>query len=168
MTQRHHLILGGARSGKSGFAEQLALSLTDSPTYVATSRIWDDGHQQRIYEHQARRDERWQTIEEPIELSATLATLNGVVLVDCLSLWVTNMMFDDHDVLAQADALCALLPTLDAQIIFVSNEVGMGVHPETSLGNRFRDLAGLVNQRFASAVDQVDFVIAGLPLSLKK
>lgn len=168
MSQRHHLVLGGARSGKSGYAERHALSLTNAPTYVATSRVWDDNHQQRINEHRDRRDDRWHTIEEPLELAATLEPLTGVVLVDCLSLWVTNLMFDERDVIAEAEALCARLPTFDAQIIFVSNEVGMGVHPETSLGNRFRDLAGLVNQRFASAVDQVDFIIAGLPLSLKK
>ena len=168
MTRRHHLILGGARSGKSAFAERLALGQSDKPTYIATSRVWDHDHQARIDQHRARRDRRWHTIEEPLALGQTLEALSGVVLVDCLSLWITNLMFDDLDVLNEADKLCAQLPSLAATVIFVSNEVGMGVHPETKLGNRFRDLAGLVNQRFADAVDHVDLVVAGLPITLKE
>ena len=181
-----HLVLGGARSGKSAFAESAAREISQeyaaSPPpenggfqpgqclYLATSRIYDSAHEDRIAKHRAARDPDWQLHEEPIALAQTLARLDQpgvVILVDCLTLWLTNLLLDKEDIGNHVEGLERTLPGLSAHVILVANEVGLSVAPETALGNAFRDEAGLLNQRMAACADRVDFIAAGLPLRLK-
>lgn len=165
------LVLGGARSGKSSFAEKLILSSGLKPVYLATGRAMDEEMSERISIHQDRRGKAWETIEEPLALTDALrqcASGGRAVLVDCLTLWVTNLMMAKADVMRECEDLIAALPGLDAPVVFVSNEVGLGIVPENKMAREFRDLAGSVNQRIAIACDEAWFVAAGLPLSLKK
>ena len=162
------LALGGARSGKSRFAEELAERSGPLRTYIATAEALDGEMRFRIDQHRARRGEGWQTIEAPLALTEALAGCGSpVVLVDCLTLWISNLMFRDRDVAAEIDLLCAALTRASGHVILVSNEVGMGIVPENALSRRFRDLQGLANQRVAAVADAVHFVVAGLPLTLK-
>lgn len=168
---RIRLVLGGARSGKSAFAERVARETGLERHYLATSRIYDDAHAARIELHrQARAGDDWTVHEEPIALAQSLrdkAADHRVVLVDCLTLWLTNLLLDNSDIEAAFDALEQALPELPGAVIFVANEVGLSVAPETRLGNQFRDWAGTLNQRVARHAAQVDFIAAGLPLRLK-
>lgn len=169
------LVLGGARSGKSRYAERLALESGLKPVYVATGWAGDDEMAERIAEHRARRGGRWCTVEEPLDLVGALeahADPSAVVLVDCLTLWLSNLMHaeaarqpDDLDAVFQRLTTC--LAALGAPIILVSNEVGLGLVPETPLGRAFRDAQGRLNQAVAHAVPRVVFIAAGLPLVLK-
>lgn len=165
------LVLGGARSGKSAFAERVARETGLDRHYLATSRIYDDAHAARIEQHrQARAADHWTVHEEPIALTPLLKDLaqaDRVVLVDCLTLWLTNLLLDNSDIEAAFDALEQALQELPGAVIFVANEVGLSVAPETKLGNQFRDWAGTLNQRVARHAVQVDFIAAGLPLRLK-
>ena len=164
------LVLGGARSGKSAFAEQAAAETGLERHYLATSRIYDDAHAARIELHRQSRQADWILHEEPLDLPGTLVRIaapDRVVLVDCLTLWLTNLLLDHADIEAAFDALEETIPGLTGPVIFVANEVGLSVAPETKLGNQFRDWAGLLNQRVARLVDRVDFIAAGLPLRLK-
>jgi len=165
------LVLGGARSGKSAFAERLILGSGMRPVYLATGRAFDEEMSERISIHQDRRGKEWETVEEPLALADTLqqTAVNGrAVLVDCLTLWVTNLMMADADVMRECDDLVSVLPSLKSPVVFVSNEVGLGIVPENKMAREFRDLAGNVNQRIASSCDTAWFVAAGLPLSLKQ
>ncbi|MGB7287064.1 MAG: bifunctional adenosylcobinamide kinase/adenosylcobinamide-phosphate guanylyltransferase [Salaquimonas sp.] len=164
------LVLGGARSGKSRFAENLVLGSGLKPVYIATGRALDDEMSERISIHQNRRDKEWETIEEPLALADTLlqtAHSGRVLLVDCLTLWVTNLMMAEADVMTECESLIAALPDLKAPVVFVSNEVGLGIVPENKMAREFRDHAGTVNQRVAIACQTAWFVASGLPLSLK-
>ena len=165
------LVLGGARSGKSAFAERMARETGLERHYLATSRIYDDAHAARIELHrQARAGDDWTVHEEPValpEILRELAAENRVVLVDCLTLWLTNLLLDNMDIDAHFDRLEQALPTLPGAVLFVANEVGLSVAPETKLGNQFRDRAGVLNQRVAHHAQHVDFIAAGLPLRLK-
>lgn len=166
------LILGGARSGKSRRAESIALSHCEHPTYIATAPVIEDDLEwlARIEHHRKNRSERWQLIEEELELISVLektATEGETVLVDCLTLWLSNLMFADKHVDAEIAALCQLLPTLAGHIILVSNEVGMGLVPEHSEGRAFRDAQGRLNQAVAAIANHVEFIAAGLPIQLK-
>ncbi len=162
------LALGGARSGKSRFAEGLAERSGPLRTYIATAEAFDHEMQSRIAQHRERRGDGWETIEAPLALTEALATCGDtVVLVDCLTLWISNLMFHDRDVLAEIDRLCAALAGASGHVILVSNEVGMGIVPENALSRRFRDFQGLANQKVAAVADAVYFVAAGLPLALK-
>lgn len=162
------LVLGGARSGKSRFAEGLAASCA-SRTYIATAEAFDDEMRDRIARHRAQRGEGWETVEAPLDLTAALAACrSGVVLIDCLTIWIGNLMFKDRDVLAEADRLCEALKAAGRDVILVSNEVGLSIVPENALARRFRDLQGIANQRLAAVADEVYFIAAGLPLTLKK
>lgn len=165
------LVLGGARSGKSAFAERMARETGLERHYLATSRIYDDAHAARIEQHRkARVDDNWILHEEPVELAETLKSVaqsDRVVLVDCLTLWLTNLLLDNRDIEACFEALEEVLPSLSGTVVFVANEVGLSVAPETKLGNQFRDWAGALNQRVARQAHQVDFIAAGLPLKLK-
>ena len=162
------LVLGGARSGKSRFAEA---HLTRAPApwiYVATAQAFDDEMRARVAAHQARRQEGWRTIEAPLDLAgALLAEPTTPLLVDCLTLWLTNLMLGGHDVQSATAALQAALTRRRAPTVLVSNEVGLGLVPETPLGRAFRDEAGVLNQRVAAQADHVSFIVAGLPLTLK-
>lgn len=165
------LVLGGARSGKSRHAEGLIRAKGQVRVYIATAQAFDDEMRDRIARHRATRaEDGWTTIEEPLELAAAIAAARqpgSAVLVDCLTLWLSNIMLAGRDVEEQQAALLAVLGQGDAPIVFVSNEVGLGLVPETPLGRAFRDAQGRLNQALAAHCDHVVFVAAGLPLTLK-
>jgi adenosylcobinamide kinase/adenosylcobinamide-phosphate guanylyltransferase len=167
---RHCLILGGARSGKSRYAEGLAQSHDGNCIYIATARPGDEEMRQRIAHHRARRGDQWRTIEEPVKLPELLrreAKREGFILVDCVTLWISNLMLEGFPVQESVDELGDMLPELEARIVLVSNEVGLGIVPDNALARRFRDEAGLANQKLAAACGEVIFMAAGLPVRLK-
>ena len=166
---KHRLVLGGARSGKSRHAQELAEATGPRRTYLATAEARDDEMAARIAQHQAERGEGWQTLEAPLDMPRVLGTVadSDVVLVDCLTLWLTNVMLGERDVETATEALVAALDAAQQPVILVSNEVGLGLVPETPLGRAFRDAQGRLNQRMAEEVEEVRFVAAGLPLVLK-
>lgn len=164
------LITGGARSGKSTYAENLALSLASDPVYLATSRIWDDGFRERVRRHQERRGPQWTNIEEEKFLSRH--ELGGrVVLVDCLTLWATNFFYDmDGDTDKALEAVKAEFDRFTAQdstFIFVTNEIGMGGTSDNALQRKFTDLQGWMNQYVAAAADEVVLMVSGIPVKIK-
>jgi adenosylcobinamide kinase / adenosylcobinamide-phosphate guanylyltransferase len=162
------LVLGGARSGKSRYAEQVLTRHAAPWIYVATAQAFDDEMRDRIAEHRARRGTGWRTVEAPVALGDALDQATGrPVLVDCLTLWLTNVMLGGHDIAAKVAALEAALARRDAPTVLVSNEVGLGIVPESTLGRSFRDQAGWLNQRMAALADHAVFMIAGLPMVLK-
>lgn len=163
------LVLGGARSGKSAYAERLA-GAAGGGLYLATAEAGDEEMAERIARHRQRRGGGWRTIEEPLDLTAALARharADRPILVDCLTLWLSNLIAADRDVEAETAALAAALPALAGPVVFVSNEVGLGLVPVAPLGRLFRDHAGRLNQTLARAADRVVLVVAGLPLHLK-
>ncbi|MEO0619099.1 MAG: bifunctional adenosylcobinamide kinase/adenosylcobinamide-phosphate guanylyltransferase [Pseudomonadota bacterium] len=164
------LVIGGARSGKSRFAERLAGKSGRAVTYVATAEAWDDEMRERIAAHRADRPAHWDTVEAPTDLPAALCAHAGegqTILVDCLTLWLTNVMLGDHDLDAACDALCHTFDRLDGEIILVSNEVGQGIVPDNAMARCFRDAQGRLNQTVAARADRVFLISAGLPLQLK-
>jgi adenosylcobinamide kinase/adenosylcobinamide-phosphate guanylyltransferase len=165
------LILGGARSGKSRHAQQLAESSGLPVTVIATAQARDDEMAARIARHRVERPDDWQTVEEPLHLAQALQQAAGpgrCVLVDCLTLWLMNLLEDGEAVFAaERAALLHLLPSLAGEIVFVSNEIGLGVIPLGELSRRFVDEAGWLNQDVARLADNVSFIAAGLPLVLK-
>ena len=168
------LILGGARSGKSAYGETLVerhAQATGGPrVYLATAEAGDDEMAARIAAHRARRGNRWTTVEEPIALADALSGADepgGAVLVDCLTLWVSNLMAEGCDVAAESASLVESLDGLDGTVVFVANEVGLGVVPDNAMAREFRDHAGRLNQDMAQRADRVVFMAAGLPLALK-
>ena len=168
---RHALVLGGARSGKTAFAESLAMRSGSKPVYLATAEALDAEMRERVASHQRGRGERFATIEEPIALSDALlvaAREHDVILIDCLTLWITNLLIANQDVAMAVSELGATLVQLKtARVIMVSNEVGLGIVPDNAMARTFRDLAGSAHQRLAEVCDDVYFVVAGLPLTLK-
>lgn len=162
-------MLGGARSGKSRHAQALAEAMGGARVFVATAQAFDDEMCDRIARHQADRDGSWFTVEAPLELPQVIRMQGAgvVVLVDCLTLWLSNLLLADRDLEAASDELIEALTTAEAGIVLVSNEVGFGIVPDNALARRFRDAAGRLNQRVAAACDAVDLVVAGLPLRLK-
>ena len=170
LSGRTALVLGGARSGKSAFSERLAQTTGLERHYIATGRAYDDEMRERITRHQDDRGPSWVTHEEPVELVRTLRAIDApgrVILVDCLTLWVTNLMMADEDIAARSAALAEQLASFEAKIILVSNEVGLGIVPENKMAREFRDHAGRLHQQIAAVVDEVFFVAAGLPLRMK-
>ena len=167
----HILVLGGARSGKTGFAERLAMRAGESPLYLATAQALDAEMAERVRMHQQQRHKRFATLEEPIALSTALrvaAKTHDVILVDCLTLWITNLLGANDNVAAAVDELVATLPQIeDCKVILVSNEVGLGIVPDNAMARMFRDLAGAAHQRLAEICSEVHFVVAGLPMTLK-
>jgi adenosylcobinamide kinase/adenosylcobinamide-phosphate guanylyltransferase len=164
------LVLGGARSGKSRHAQALAEAGGKAAIYVATAQALDGEMADRIARHRADRDSRWQTVEAPVALAEALAMHDGadrVMLVDCLTLWLTNLLLADMDLEAHGAALADTIAALRGDVILVANEVGLGIVPDNALARRFRDAAGLLNQRLAGVCAKVDLVTAGLPLRLK-
>lgn len=167
---RSVLVLGGARSGKSAFAQSLAEGAAPERLYLATATAGDDEMAARIARHRADRGADWTTREEPLNLVGALiaeARPARVVLVDCLTLWLTNLMLSDRDPEAEAARLAEAIPALAGPTVFVSNEVGWGIVPETPLGRTFRDAQGRANMAVAGACDAVVLVAAGLPTLLK-
>jgi adenosylcobinamide kinase/adenosylcobinamide-phosphate guanylyltransferase len=163
------LVLGGARSGKSRYAESLVTACPPPWTYVATAEPLDDEMRARIAEHRARRGADWRTVEAPCDLAEALQrnSAGGVVLVDCLTLWLTNRMLADADIEEDSARLEAVLSGIAAPVVVVSNEVGLGIVPDNALARRFRDAQGRLNQRIAARADRVVLMVAGLPLVVK-
>ena len=165
------LVLGGARSGKSVQAERLVEASRLRPVYVATSEPHDEEMRERIAAHRARRGEGWRTVEEPLHLADTLAAEakpDRIVLVNCLTLWVSNLMMAERDIGHETHRLTdTLAGGLEGPVILVSNEVGLGIVPDNALARAFRDHAGRLNEAVAAVADSVVFVAAGLPLRLK-
>jgi adenosylcobinamide kinase/adenosylcobinamide-phosphate guanylyltransferase len=167
------LITGGARSGKSRYAEERARSAGARRLYLATAEAKDEEMARRIAEHRERRGKEWITVEEPIELSSQLLRYCGevdCVLVDCLTLWVSNLLLrqDEKAATKSIDELVDTLTLIDFHLFFVTNEVGSAVVPDNPLARKFRDLVGVANQRVAEAADEVVFMVAGLPIIVKK
>ncbi len=175
MSPRTVLVLGGVRAGKSAFAVARARALGGRVAFVATAEASDPEMVARILRHQAERPPAWRTIEVPLELPPALTGLAGaadVVIVDCLNLWVANLIqkrpeLSDSDLQTEAAGLEAVVARSPFALILVSNEVGWGVHPETALGRRFRDALGLVNQAMARAASEVVLMVAGCPVIVK-
>jgi adenosylcobinamide kinase/adenosylcobinamide-phosphate guanylyltransferase len=163
------LVLGGARSGKSRYAESLTMGFPPPWVYVATAEPLDDEMAARIAEHRARRAADWRTIEAPRDLAGAVAgaPAGSVVLVDCLTLWLSNLMLANAMIEAESDRLDDALVQARRPIVLVSNEVGLGIVPDNALARRFRDAQGFLNQRVAGRADRVVLMVAGLPLVVK-
>ena len=162
------LVLGGARSGKSRYAEGLLRGTPPPWSYVATAQAFDDEMAARIAEHRARRDPAWKTVEAPLDAPAALhRAYDRPLLLDCLTLWLTNLMLAERDITEATAALDQALAARTAPTILVSNEVGLGIVPEHRLGRDFRDQAGLLHQHLAARAGRVVMMIAGLPMILK-
>lgn len=167
---RRVLVLGGARSGKSRTALQLAEQASAQRVYVATAQAFDDEMRERIALHRLERDRSWQTIDAPLELSEAIRAQTSsekAVLVDCLTLWLYNIVLAERDASREADQLIGAVREVQGPLILVSNEVGQGIVPPTPLGRSFRDEQGRLNQRMAEVCDAVIFVAAGCPILLK-
>ncbi len=162
-------VLGGARSGKSALAERLVRARPGPWHYVATAQAFDDEMRARIAQHVEDRGEGWITREEPLDLVGVLEGVSrtNIVLIDCLTLWLSNVLLGEYDVGSETDRLVAAISRTEAELVIVSNEVGMGLVPENLLGRRFRDAQGRLNQAVAARAGTVLFVAAGLPLVLK-
>ena len=171
MAARTTLILGGARSGKSRRAQALAESFGPRRVFVATAEPFDAEMRDRIARHREERGEGWRTVEAPLELPASLeasaADRPHALLVDCLTLWLSNLMLGEHDVEAASGRLLGVLERLPLPVVLVSNEVGSGLVPETPLGRRFRDEQGRLNRRVADVCERVELVVAGQPLTIR-
>ena len=162
------LVLGGARSGKSRFAEGLAREASGPKTYIATAEPFDDEMRQRIALHrQQRAGDGWSTLEAPLDPASAIASAGGLVLLDCVTVWLGNLMHHERDIRAEVAKLCAVLAGCPNEVILVSNEVGLSIVPENAMARRFRDEQGFANQRLAEVAGSVYFVAAGLPLKLK-
>ena len=163
-------ITGGARSGKSRYAQELALQKSPQPVYVATARVWDAGFLERIQRHQDQRGPQWISLEEEKEIS-NLPLAGKVAVIDCITLWVTNFFSDSYyNVEACLEACQQELDKLlqqDADLIVISNEIGMGLHANTESGRKFTDLHGWINQYIAARANRVIFMISGVPLTVK-
>ncbi|KLK92870.1 cobalamin biosynthesis protein [Microvirga vignae] len=167
---RRVLVLGGARSGKSRTALDLAEASSDTRILIATAQDFDDEMRERIAHHRSERDPSWKTVEAPLDLIAAISANAGpsrIVLVDCLTLWLSNLIMSERDPSREVDALIDVLTDSAGPVVLVSNEVGQGIVPTTALGRSFRDQQGRLNQRIAKACDAVVFIAAGCPVLLK-
>ena len=166
-----HFITGGQRSGKSRFAQELALSKSENPIYLATARIWDDDFKERVQRHKNDRGDNWITLEIPVNISE--AEVEGkVVVIDCITLWLTNLYFDNQnlkidEILELAKEELSKLFEKNCSLLIISNEIGMGGHAESALARKFADLQGWVNQFIADKADEVTLMVSGLPLTIK-
>lgn len=163
------LVTGGVRSGKSRYAEERVLAFPGQPTYIATAEVLDEEMAARVAEHRARRGPNWHERHAPLDLAVALEETDGYGprLVDCLTLWLSNLMLGNHDLAAETAALAAAIKAQSRPVVFVTNEVGMGIVPENALARRFRDAAGRLNQTVAKLADEVWLLVAGYPLRVK-
>jgi len=161
------LVLGGARSGKSAYAEGLIEACPGPWLYLATAQAFDDEMVARIAQHRARRSEAWRTRDVPRALPEAITASEGPVLVDCLTLWLTNLILAESDVAAAAEQLLAACAGAPGPLVLVGNEVGLGIVPDNALARRFRDAAGRLHQQLAAQADRVVLTVAGLPLIVK-
>ena len=164
------LVLGGARSGKSSYAERITVAHPRGCVYLATAGIGDDEMAERVRKHQARREAHWRTVEAPLDIAAAIVAetdQGAAALVDCLTLWLSNLMAAGRDPAQETEDLIRALGQAGGPVIFVANEVGLGIVPDNALARAFRDHAGRMNQRIAEIANDVVFVAAGLPLRLK-
>jgi adenosylcobinamide kinase/adenosylcobinamide-phosphate guanylyltransferase len=173
MARQIILITGGARSGKSQYAEQRCREMSKRPLYIATAEAQDEEMAQRIADHQKRRGDLWTTIEAPTELAEALLCQRAktdCALVDCLTLWISNLLlrWNEAHIDDRVEQLLETFPRLDFHVIFVTNEVGGGIVPDNPLARQFRDLLGRVNQRIAQVADEVILMVAGVPVIVKK
>jgi adenosylcobinamide kinase/adenosylcobinamide-phosphate guanylyltransferase len=162
-------VLGGARSGKSAYAQTAAERLGPSPVMIATAQAFDDEMALRIARHQAERGGAWRTVEAPVDVAAAVAALQPgeVAVIDCLTLWLSNLMHAEADIDQATDDLLTALAKTPAEVFLVANEVGQGIVPDNALARRFRDAAGRMNQAMAAASGRAVLITAGLPLFLK-
>lgn len=163
-------VLGGAKSGKSAFAENLCENTGNQKIYIATGQAYDVEMTQRIAAHQNQRDSSWQTVEAPLDLTAVLKShddKDNIILLDCLTLWISNLMMDERDFDLALTGLLDQIKIMQASLVLVSNEVGQGIVPENKMARLFRDQAGIAHQKIATLCDEVYFVTAGLPQKLK-
>lgn len=170
MNRSSLFVLGGARSGKSRFAQDRAEAEVGTHVYIATAQASDAEMADRIAHHRADRGAIWSTLETPLDLPKVIREHSGsghVLLIDCLTLWASNLMMADRDAEAATDALCDAVRGYDGHIILVANEVGLGIVPDNAMARAFRDVAGRMNQRVAAVAQEVMFIAAGLPLRLK-
>ena len=170
MAEENTFVLGGTRSGKSVFAENLVLRSGLKPIYIATGRAYDDEMRERIEIHKERRGDQWQTEEEPLALVDALRHVSfdgNIVLVDCLTLWITNLMMAEADVVLEAKGLAQFLESSNVPVVLVSTEVGQGIVPDNKMAREFVDLSGKVHLLIAEACDSVHFVTAGISQQLK-
>lgn len=165
------LITGGARSGKSRYAQQLALSFSDNPVYVATAKVWDDDFEQRVKRHQNERDEHWTNFEEQRNVSA-LQIDNRICVIDCVTLWLTNFFTDTKNDIDESLALFKKeidsIKEKPGTFIIITNEIGMGVHADFEIGRKFTDLQGWANQHVASIADKVVLMVSGIAVTIKE
>jgi adenosylcobinamide kinase/adenosylcobinamide-phosphate guanylyltransferase len=161
------LVIGGARSGKSRHAEALVEAMAPPWTYVATAQAFDAEMAERIVLHQTRRDDSWRTIEAPTDLAGALRRAEGPVLVDCLTLWLSNLMLAGTDPGPAIEDVEAAVASRRQSTVIVTNEVGLGIVPDNALARRFRDEQGRLNQRFAAQADHVVMMVAGIPMVIK-
>lgn len=164
-------VLGGARSGKSSFALAQASVRPGRKAYIATAQPFDDEMKVRIERHRMERPDDWDTFEEPLDLPGLLTKIKDsheVILIDCLTLWLSNLMLADRDILKETEFLISALTAVGGSVFAVSNEVGFGIVPENEMARKFRDLAGTLNQRVAAAADRVYLVVAGIPIKIKE
>ena len=170
MAPRIRFVLGGARSGKSAYAESLALKSGGDLVYIATAEIFDEEMEARIDLHRQRRGPEWKLVEAPVDLPQAIRASDGentVILVDCLSVWTTNLLIHDQDIAQSRDALLETLRDCHGSLVLVASETGLGIVPDNALSRRFRDANGLLNQAVAAVADEVFFMTAGLALRIK-
>ncbi len=164
------LVLGGSRSGKSWYCEQLAAKTERRKLYVATAQALDEEMLMRVAGHRARRGDEWSVIEAPIDISGVISAKNNeksVILIDCLTLWLSNLLGAGLNIVEYSDLLIDSLKSTESEVILVSNEVGMGIVPDNALARQFRDYAGILHQRVAEVADLLVLMVAGVPMIVK-
>lgn len=164
------LVLGGARSGKSSYAEAIIEKNKQTKIYIATAEVLDDEMSDRVEKHRLQRGNDWKTLEIPINIAEQITNpdyINAVIIVDCLTLWLSNLLHKEMDVIQHINLLIESLKITQVKVILVSNEVGLGIVPENALARQFRDYAGILHQKVAEVADEVVLVVAGIPIKIK-
>ncbi len=170
MNKKNIFITGGARSGKSSFAITKASGFKGKKAYIATAEALDEEMEERIKKHKKDRGEDWDTYEEPLHISKVIEKIGdkySVVLLDCLTLWLSNLIMNNMDIEEEINTFVCSLSAIHCPLYIVSNEVGMGIVPENEIARRFRDMAGMLNQEVAEKADEVYMMVSGIPVKLK-